>query len=207
MSSGASTRSRGRGAGKEDAGPDVAAGARAASGRRSVVLAIPPRGALLQSSGPFRQVCHSAFRSACSLAALVEEKAAARKHRGMNSLAHAAPSTRTLLERLAERGRNLGAATSRLLTLLDLYGAESLETAVHEVLAKDVPHVDAVQQVLERERRARGLPPGVPIALPDDPRVRGLRVRPHSLEIYDSLRSQKNGKEANDARDGDDLPF
>jgi hypothetical protein len=141
------------------------------------------------------------------IATLVEEKAAARKHRGMNSLAHAAPSTRALLERLAERGRNLGAATSRLLTLLDLYGAESLEAAVREVLAKDVPHVDAVQQVLERERRARGIPPGVPIALPDDPRVQQLRVRPHSLEIYDSLRSQKNGKEVSDADDGDALPF
>jgi transposase len=141
------------------------------------------------------------------VAALVEEKAAARKHRGMNSLAHAAPSTRALLERLAERGKNLGGATSRLLTLLDLYGAESLEAAVREVLAKDVPHVDAVQQVLERERRARGLPPAVPVALPDDPRVRGLRVRPHSLETYDSLRSRQNGKETNDARDGDDLPF
>jgi transposase len=143
------------------------------------------------------------------VAALVDEKAAARKHRGMNSLAHAAPSTRTLLERLAERGKNLGNATSRLLTLLDLYGTESLELAVREALSRDVPHVDAVQQVLERERHARGLPPALPVTLPNDPRVREVRVRPHSLESYDSLalRSRQNGKGAEDARNGDDLPF
>ena len=118
------------------------------------------------------------------VAALVATKSAAREHRGMNRVTHAAPSTRVLLERLAERGKNLGNATSRLLVLLDTYGAEALEVAVREVLEREVLHVHAVRQVLDRERTARGAPPLIPIPLPDDPRLRNLRVRQHSLESY-----------------------
>lgn len=134
------------------------------------------------------------------VAALTDTKAKAREHRGMNRLTHAAPSTRALLERLAERGKNLGGCTSRLLLLLDTHGAEALEAAVQEVLEREVPHVHAVQQVLERERAGRGLPPPVAITLPDDPRVKNKRpVRPHSLESY----SRRTRKEEGDGQDGD----
>jgi len=135
------------------------------------------------------------------VAALVASKREAHQSRGMGRLTHVAPSTRALLERLAERGKNLGNATARLLLLLDTYGTEALEAAVREVLERDVPHVHAVRQVLERERRARGLPPALPLALPDDPRVRDLRVRPHSLGTYDAI-----ARRAGEVGD-DDQPF
>lgn len=119
------------------------------------------------------------------VAALVSAKGQAREQRGMSRLGHAAPSTTKLLERLAERGKNLGNATARLLALLDLHGAQALEKAVREVLERNAPHVHGVQQVLERERAARGQPPVVLVQLPDDPRLRTKRpVRPHSLESY-----------------------
>lgn len=121
------------------------------------------------------------------IAALVAQKREARHGRGVDRLAHAAPSTHELLERLAERGRSLGGATARLLHLLDTYGAEGLENAIREVLAREAPHVHAVRQVLERERAARSLPPALPVPLPDHPRARSVRVRPHSLAGYDAL--------------------
>jgi transposase len=121
------------------------------------------------------------------LAALVEEKRHARRHRGLDRLARAAPSSGVLLERLAERGQNLGQATLQLLRLLDTYGSSALERAVAEVLRRDVPHVPAVAQVLERQRAAAGQTPALPLTLPDDPRVRDLVVRPHPLENYDAL--------------------
>jgi len=121
------------------------------------------------------------------VAALVASKREASRHRGLDRLAHAAPSTRALLKRLAERGETLGGSTARLLLLLDAYGAEALEGAVGEVLARDVPHFHAVAQVLEQKRAARGRPPALPLALPDDPRLRDLDVRPHALSGYDAL--------------------
>lgn len=126
--------------------------------------------------------------------ALVDEKRKARHHRGLDRLAHAAPSTRGLLERLAERGKNLGGSTSRLLQLLDFYGAEALESACREVLAREVPHVAAVRQVIERERAARKLPPALPVPIPDHPRARDVQVRPHDLKNYDALSRRHNDK-------------
>jgi len=121
------------------------------------------------------------------LAALVDWKRNARKARGMDRLAHAAPNSRDLLVAMAERGGNLGAATSALLRLLDTYGAEELAAAIAEALTADVPHPQAVRQILERRRHARGQPPALEVPLPDDSRVRDLVVRPHDLSTYDQL--------------------
>jgi hypothetical protein len=110
----------------------------------------------------------------------------------MDRLAAAAPSSRELLTRLAQRGANLGNATVRLLRLLDEFGAAPLEQAVREALQKDIPHPNAVRQILEYQRRAEGRPPAIPVELPDDPRVRELTVRPHPLERYDTLANQEH---------------
>ena len=121
------------------------------------------------------------------LKGLVAEKQKASRHRGMDRLAHAAPSTRAFLSHLAQQGKNLGNATIRLLRLLDEYGALHLESAAAEVVERDVVHLHALRQVLERDREARGQLPATPVELPDDPRVRELSVRPHALETYDTL--------------------
>lgn len=124
--------------------------------------------------------------------ALVAAKRHARKHRGMDRLHHAAPASGELLRRLAERGQNLGSAVSRLLRMLDAYGAEELQAALLEALEKDVPHPHAVRHALERRRQERGMPAALPLALPDDPRVRELTVLPHSLESYDPCEEVKD---------------
>jgi transposase len=117
---------------------------------------------------------------------LVEHKKKARRHRGMDRLAHAAPSSRALFSELAQRGKNLGNATQRLLHLLDLYGGERLEVAVCEALQKNVPDPYAVRHLLERKQEQRGDPPPIPIPLPD-PRLREISVRPHDLRSYDAI--------------------
>jgi transposase len=121
------------------------------------------------------------------LARLWAEKKRARQHRGLDLLQRAAPRSAGLLQRIAERGGGLGGATTALLRLLAEYGAEELDTALAEVLLRDVPHPHAVRQVLERRRHERQLPPPTPVMLPDDPRVRDLVVRPHALDSYDAL--------------------
>ena len=107
----------------------------------------------------------------------------------LHRLSHAVPPTSRLLISLAERGRNLGSATAALLRLLDAYGPVELDLAVKEALDRDAPHPHAVRHVLERRRTERGLPPPIPVALPDDPRVRNLVVKPHDLTDYDHLES------------------
>lgn len=119
--------------------------------------------------------------------ALVEVKAAARKHRGQDRLHFAAPSTKAFLHVVADRGGNMGATVNGLLKMLERHGAAELEAALTEAVQAGVGHLQAVHHVLDRRREARGLLPPVQVTLPDDPRVRNLVVTPHSLAGYDAL--------------------
>ena len=121
------------------------------------------------------------------VAALADEKRAARAHRAIDRLTHAAPEARTLLRAAAERGGNLGALTRVLLRLLEDYGTQELQAAVREALARGVPHPNAVRLALERARHERGAPPPVTVVLPEHVRARDIVVTPHALDSYDQL--------------------
>ena len=122
------------------------------------------------------------------IAALVADKHAARRQRATDRLVLAAPAVETLLVRAAERGRNLGSITSRLMQLLARYGAAELNAATLEALARDVPHPNAVRLVLERRREERQEPPPVAVTLPEHIQTKDRPVRPHDLAAYDKLK-------------------
>ncbi len=130
---------------------------------------------------------HEQIEDPSHIEALAQAKHAARQHRAMDLLQHAAPSSRELMVRLAERGGNLGSATAALLRLLEVFGAAQLETAVVEALASGSPHPHTVRLVLERRQAERREKPTIPVDLPDDPRVRNLVVKPHALAGYDAI--------------------
>ena len=122
------------------------------------------------------------------LEGLIEAKRQARLTRGLGRLHEAVPQAHELLVQLAQRGtQSLGSATAALLRLLDHYGAAELAESVAEALAQDSPHPHNVRLILERRQHLRGLPPRLPLPLPDDPRLRQLVVRPHALSGYDTL--------------------
>lgn len=119
--------------------------------------------------------------------ALVDFKREGRQYRGIDRLHHAVPATKSFLETAVDRGLNLGGMVSGLTSLLDLYGAKATQDAVQEAFEAGACHLPAVRQLLERNRRERGLPPPVNLELPNDPRVRDLVVVPHALDVYDTL--------------------
>jgi hypothetical protein len=119
--------------------------------------------------------------------ALVSAKRAARHHRGQDRLAHAAPSSRELLQQAAHRGTPLSRVTAQLVELLDDYGAAELEHAIAEALRNDVPHPNGVRQVLERRREQRDRLPPLTLTLPDNDKARNIVVRAASLARYDQL--------------------
>jgi len=128
---------------------------------------------------------------------LVEWKKAARELKGRDRLRAAVPETDALFDVLALRGDNMGYHTSRLLRLLDAYGAEELRQATRTAIECEAYSSGSIAHVLEQRRRERGLRPPMAVDLPDDPRVRDLRVTPHRLEDYDAL--GHDDKERNDA--------
>ena len=120
--------------------------------------------------------------------ALVEHKRQARRHRGTDRLAQAAPASQLLLTRAAARGDNLGTITAALLRLLDRYGAAELQAAIADALERGVPHPNAVRLALERRREDRHLPPPVALSLPQHVQQRDHPIQPHRLDGYDQLK-------------------
>ena len=122
------------------------------------------------------------------------------EYRGRNRLTAACPSTEAFLEKVALHGGHLGGTTTRLLHLLDQYGAAALDAALAEAHRRGAFHAQSVAHVLDQRRRARGAPVPVNVVLPDDPRVRDQVAPSRSLAVYDALgRTQKDA-----TRGGDD---
>ncbi len=119
--------------------------------------------------------------------ALVRAKRGARHHRAQDRLVQAAPSSRALLQQAAQRGTPLSPLTAQLVQLLDDYGAEELQHAIAEALNNQLPHPNAVRQVLERRREQRNRLPPLVLTLPDNDKARNIVVRTPSLAHYDQL--------------------
>ena len=127
---------------------------------------------------------------------LIEFKRAARHHRGLDRLHHACPSAVAFFDVVAANSGNLGATTTALNRLLDLYGAADLDGALHSTVANNCAHLPALRQILEQQRHARGLSPPIAIDLKDQ-RARDIVVRPHRLDGYDQLQRIDDTKDEN----------
>jgi transposase len=136
------------------------------------------------------------------VADLVAAKHNARELKGRDRLRVAVPESDAIFEALALRGDNLGHHTARLLNLLDDYGAEELRAATRVALEREAYGAGSIAHILEQRRRARGLVPPVRVQLPNDPRVRDLRVTPHRLEDYDAIAQAADDQDPDD--DGND---
>lgn len=119
------------------------------------------------------------------LAALLVDKRKSREHRGRNRLFAGCPAAQPFLAEIAKHSGHLGGTTSRLLRLLDQYGATELDSALADAHRRGAFAAQSVAHVLDQRRRARGAPVPIEPALPE--RVRGIVVTQHSLDRYDQL--------------------
>lgn len=133
--------------------------------------------------------------------ALAHYKHQARYHSGQDRLANAAPNSAGLLQLAVQRGNRPATVVALLLQMLDDYGASELTLAIGEALQQQVPHANAVRQVLERRREQRDQPPPIAITLPDNTKAKNAVVRPASLAAYDQLNHRNS-----DPGDGETNP-
>ncbi len=132
------------------------------------------------------------------VAELVAFKRAARHHRGLDRLHHACAYTAAFFAAMAARHGNLGAATTGLLKLLDLYGASAVDAALGIALQAQAAHLAAVRQILEQRRYAQAQPPPIPVAL-SEPQLRDIVVHPHELATYDQIEKEDDDDDDNNA--------
>jgi transposase len=117
---------------------------------------------------------------------LVQHKRAGRAHSDTDRLVHAVPQIQTLLGEAAKRGEPLGRIAKQLQEMLGVHGRAQMTAAVADAINRGVPHPNAVQRALERQRQTQ-TPPPLGMALPEHVRARDITVRPHSLNGYDQL--------------------
>ncbi|MBU2693075.1 MAG: IS21 family transposase [bacterium] len=129
------------------------------------------------------------------LAALAREKRHAHELRGRDLLRTTCPRADAFIDALALRGEPLAGHTSRLLKLLDRYGSAELDASIDEAISRGAISAVSVAHILDRRARSRHEAPPLDVVLPDDPRVRDLRVTPHSLSNYDNLCSYHETEE------------
>ncbi|HEY7996937.1 MAG TPA: IS21 family transposase [Steroidobacteraceae bacterium] len=130
--------------------------------------------------------------------ALAEHKRAGRAHRAIDRLHHAAPSAGKFFALAAARGVHLAVLTRGLIELMQAHGASALENALAAALGEDTAHLGAVRHFIDLHRARRGQPPPIPVALPDDPRVRALTVRAHPLTDYEQLTREVRDEQRDD---------
>jgi len=118
---------------------------------------------------------------------LTAEKRRALELRRRDRLRGACPSAKSFLDALARRGDPIRAQAEHLTRLLDTHGPGALEDALAHALECGAISAASVAHLLDQRARAKKTPPPIPVVLPDDPRVRDLRVTPHALTGYDAL--------------------
>ena len=117
---------------------------------------------------------------------LGQQKRHARDLRGRDRLRACCPSADALLAEIVVRGAVVSAQTQRLLRLLDRYGAAELEASIVEAIRRGAYSAQSVAHICDQRVRLRGAEPPI-LVLPDDPRIRDLRIVPHALGPYDAL--------------------
>jgi transposase len=119
--------------------------------------------------------------------ALLEYKRRALGATPSGRLLASVPEVEALLQAAVERGEPASGQTTRLLQLLDDYGANALRAAVLEALERSTPRASSVAYLLDRARRRRHAPPLPAVHLERRPDLEHLHVQAPNLETYDDL--------------------
>lgn len=125
------------------------------------------------------------------LDALAEEKRRGAAMRAKDILRTALKHAPAFLEALVTRTSSLGHDVTRLIQLLERYGARELDLALEEAMTRGAISVASVAHLLDGKARRRKQPPPLDVVVPES--VRHVRVTPHALSDYDSL-SKKDGE-------------
>jgi transposase len=118
--------------------------------------------------------------------ALLEEKRRAMGSSPSGRLRLAVPESETLLDEAFRRGESVGRSTTKLIELLDDYGADALRSAIRLALERETPRVSSVAWLLHQRRRSDKLRVR-PVDLDRRPDLADLHVQPHDSDIYDGL--------------------
>ena len=107
-------------------------------------------------------------------------------HAGLHKLSSEVPDSQEFLQRLAERGENLGGAVSSLLRMIRNHGSKIVSAAVTEVVAKGSCNLKSVHFVLARLERKGEIPTHTSAPFASEEHA-NLTVIHHDPKTYDQI--------------------
>ena len=120
------------------------------------------------------------------IAALQKLKKSSKEHSGLHKVNNELPSSVFFLQRLAERGENLGGAVSSLLKMIRNHGSKMVESALAEVVATGSCNLRSVHFVLARIEQS-GRQQSVSCAPLANEEHANLSVKHHDPKSYDKI--------------------
>ena len=97
------------------------------------------------------------------------------------------PAIEPMLKRMFATGLDLPATSRRLYLLLHSHGREAFSAAIAASNDRGTATIEGFHAILTKIDQNRQAPPQIGVTLPDNPKVRDLSVKSHSLASYDNL--------------------
>jgi hypothetical protein len=113
--------------------------------------------------------------------AILETKPGAKERKGGDFLKARLPRINELFQRWLDEGRNLGSMIAKTARLVDLYGAELLNSCIDELIDRESHDLGALAILCEQRRKKE--PPRLPVVIGEH--VVERDVLPHDLGAYD----------------------
>jgi transposase len=135
---------------------------------------------------------HCRIEDPAHLEALLHQKRKALGSTASGRLACLVPASQAFLDAAFQKGESAARLSRQLLGLLDDYGPQLLEAALHEALRQGTPRASSVAFLLEQQRRLQKQHPPLPVHLTHRPELSDLAVPTSQPEVYDALAQEKS---------------
>ncbi len=97
------------------------------------------------------------------------------------------PDVDPLIDELFNRGEDQGTIVRRLYQLLEQFGSVIFKKSLAVVVNSEHMSLEGLLIQAQKLQKISGLPPPLPVQLPDNPKIRELQIKSHELQNYDNL--------------------
>ncbi len=97
------------------------------------------------------------------------------------------PDVDPLIDELFNRGEDQGSIVRRLYLLLEQFGSVIFKKSLAVVVNSEHMSLEGLLIQAQKLQKISGLPPPLPVQLPDNPKIRELQIKSHELQNYDNL--------------------
>jgi len=97
------------------------------------------------------------------------------------------PDAERLIDELYSRGEETRTIVRRLYLIREQFGSKIFGRCLSDVVNSDHMSLEGLLIMAQNLQKASGLPPPLPVKLPDNQKVRELDIKSHSLNSYDHL--------------------